>query len=170
MATERENHCENCGFDLSRLEQTILYARKGMETRKLHCPICRSDRVRLAALDRVFPRPTTGRWVRWREGGAAGTSNVITIGRLKLRVESEIESLSKEQICFRAVPVFLSDGERVTPALPVMPEYLDCLDPAQVRVAREHPERFGRVITERGKARYQCVLPLRGLKPTEWPT
>ena len=30
---ERENHCENCGFDLSRLDQTILYARKGMETR-----------------------------------------------------------------------------------------------------------------------------------------
>jgi hypothetical protein len=170
MATERENHCENCGFDLSRLEQTILYARKGMETRKLHCPLCRSDRVHLAALERVFPRPSTGRWVRWREGGAAGTSNVITIGRLKLKVESEIESLSKEQICFRSVPVFISNGVKTWPALPVMPEFLDCLDPAHVRTARESPEAFGKVIHERGKARYQCVLPLRGLKPTEWPT
>lgn len=170
MPTERESHCENCGFDMSRLEQTILYARKGMETRKLHCPICRSDRIRLAALERVFPRPSTGRWVRWREGGAAGTSNVIPIGKLKLKVESEIESLSKEQICFRSVPVFISNGAKTWPALPVMPEFIDCLDPAQVRAARENPESFGKVIHERGKARYQCVLPLRGLKPTEWPT
>jgi len=167
---ERENHCENCGFDLARLDLTVLYARKGMETRKLHCPLCRSDRVKLAALERVFPRPSTGRWVRWREGGAAGSSNVIPIGRLKLKVEGEIEALSKEQICFRTVPVFTSGGQKVWPALPVMPEYLDCLDPAQVRQARERPEGFGRVIHERGKARYQCVLPLRGLKPTEWPT
>ena len=167
---DRENHCENCGFDLTRLELTVLYARKGMETRRLHCPICRSDRVKLAALERVFPRPSTGRWVRWREGGAAGSTNVIPIGRLKLKVESEIESLSKEQICFRAVPVFTSNGQRVWPTLPVMPEFLDCLDPAQVRRAREHPESFGKVIHERGKARYQCTLPLRGLKPTEWPT
>ena len=167
---ERENHCENCGFDLARLELTVLYARKGMETRRLHCPICRSDRVRLGALERVFPRPSTGRWVRWREGGAAGSTNVIPVGRLKLKVEGEIESLSKEQICFRSVPAFTSGGQKVWPALPVMPEYLDCLDPAQVREARLHPENFGRVIHEKGKARYQCVLPLRGLKPTEWPT
>lgn len=167
---ERENHCENCGFDMSRLDQTILYARKGMETRKLHCPVCRSDRIKLTALERVFPRPSTGRWVRWREGGAAGTTSVIPVGRLKLKVESEIESLSKEQICFKSVPVFLSNGQKTWPVLPVMPEYLDCLDPAQVRLARESPESFGKVIQERGKARYQCVLPLRGLKPTEWPT
>ncbi|MBI5518115.1 MAG: hypothetical protein HY909_30370 [Deltaproteobacteria bacterium] len=168
---EREHHCENCGFDLSRLDMTVLYARKGMETRKLHCPLCRSDRVRLTALERVFPRPTTGRWVRWREGGAAGaSSNVIPVGHLRLKVESEIEALSKEQVCFRQVPVFVSGNARVWPALPVMPEYMDCLDPAQVRLARERPEGFGRVIQERGKARYQCVLPLRGLKATEWPT
>jgi hypothetical protein len=167
---ERENHCENCGFDLSCLEMTVLYARKGAEPRKLHCPICRSDRLKVAALERVFPRAATGRWVRWREGGVAGPSNVIPIGRLKLRVESEIEALSKEQICFRSVPVFMSAGRPSWPALPVMPEYVDCLDAQQVRLAREQPERFGRVVLERGKARYQCVLPLRGLKPTEWPT
>ncbi|MBL8603453.1 MAG: hypothetical protein JNK72_16130 [Myxococcales bacterium] len=166
-----EHHCENCGFDLSKLEQTILYARKGGEARKLHCPICRSDRVKIAALERVFSRAASGRWVRWREGGGAGgASNTITLGRLKLRVEGEIEPLSKEQICFRMVPVFVSEGRLTWPALPVMPEYLDCLDPAQVRLAREKPELFGRVIQERGKSRYQCVLPLRGLKSTEWPT
>ena len=55
---ERENHCENCGFDLARLDLAVLYARKGMETRRLHCPICRSDRVKLKALERVFPRPS----------------------------------------------------------------------------------------------------------------
>jgi hypothetical protein len=167
---EQENHCEHCGFDLSRLEMTVLFARKGAEPRKLHCPICRSDRVKIRALERVFPRADSGRWVRWREGGVAGPANVIAVGRLKLRVESEIESLAKEQICFRAVPVFMSGGERQIPVLPVMPEYLDTLDPAQVRLAREKPHLFGRVIQERGKSRYQCVLPLRGLKQTEWPT
>lgn len=167
---ERENHCENCGFDLSGLEMSILYARKGAEPRKLYCPICRSDRLKIAALERVFPRNSTGRWVRWREGGVSGPSNVIPIGRLKLRVESEIEALSKEQICFRSVPVFMSEGRPSWPVMPVMPEFVDCLDPQQVRLAREQPERFGRVVLERGKARYQCVLPLRGLKPTEWPT
>ena len=167
---ERENHCENCGFDLSRLELTLLYARKGAEPRKLHCPVCRSDRLNVAALERVFHRQDTGRWVRWREGGVAGPSNVIPVGRLKLRVESEIEALSKEQICFRSVPVFMSGARATWPVLPVMPEFIDCLDPHQVRLAREQPERFGRVVQERGKARYQCVLPLRGLKPTEWPT
>ncbi len=168
---ERENHCENCGFDLATLDLTVLYARKGMEARKLHCPICRSDRLRMTALDRVFPRAGTGRWVRWREGGSGGSANVIPIGRLKLKVESEIESLSKEQVCFRAVPVFaLGDGRRKVPTLPVMPEYLDCLDPGEVHRARQHPDDFGRIVQERGRAKYQCVLPLRGLKPAEWPT
>jgi len=167
---ERANHCENCGFDLTQLELTILYARKGLEARRLHCPLCRSDRVKLSALERVFPRPSTGRWVRWREGGATGPSNVIAIGRFKLRVEGEIEALSKEQICFRSVPAFVSGGQKVWPTLPVLPEYLDCLDPVQVREARLHPEHFGRVVHEKGKARYQCLLPLRGLKATEWPT
>ncbi len=167
---ERENHCENCGFDLSKLDMTVLYARKGAEPRRLFCPVCRSDRLKVTALERVFPRVSTGRWVRWRSAGAGGPSNLIPVGVLKLRVESEIESLSKEQICFRAVPVFTSGTRTLWPALPVMPEYLDCLDPAQVRLAREQPERFGRVVLERGRARYQCVLPLRGLKPTEWPT
>lgn len=167
---EQDTHCEHCGFDLSHLEMTVLFARKGAEPRKLHCPLCRSDRVKIRALERVFPRADSGRWVRWREGGVPGPANVIGVGRLKLRVESEIESLSKEQICFRAVPVFVSGGERRIPVLPVMPEYLDCLDPAQVRLARERPSLFGRVIQEKGKSRYQCVLPLRGLKQTEWPT
>ena len=155
---------------MSKLELTILYARKGAEGRKLHCPICRSDRVRVVALERVFARAASGRWVRWRDGGAGGSPNTIAIGRCKLRVEGEIEPLTKEQICFRTVPVFVSEGRLSYPVLPVMPEYLDCLDPAQVRLAREAPERFGRVVQERGKSRYQCVLPLRGLKATEWPT
>ena len=92
---ERENHCENCGFDLSCLEMTVLHARKGAEPRKLHCPICRSDRLKVAALERVFPRAATGRLVRWREGGVAGPSNVIPLGRLKPRGAGQSEALSK---------------------------------------------------------------------------
>ena len=167
---EHERHCEHCGFDLGRVEMTVVLARKGAAAKRLFCPICRSDRVKLRALERVFPRAHGDRWARWRDGGPPGAPDVVAVGRLQLRIEGEVEPLTKEQICFRAVPVFVSAGARVVPALPVRPEFLDCLDPAQVRAAREHPERFGRIVSERGRARYQCLLPLRGLRPGEWPT
>jgi hypothetical protein len=147
---------------------TVLYARKGAEPRKLHCPICRSDRVKVGALERVFPRPAPG-------AGCAGARGAWRAVQRHPRRPPQAAGGERDRVALQGadllprVPVFMS-AAATWPALPVMPEYLDCLDPAQVRLAREQPERFGRVVQERGKARYQCVLPLRGLKPTEWPT
>lgn len=148
---------------------SVLYAKQGTAGRKLRCPICGSNRLNLKALDRIFFRPSALTWARWGDT-SAGNASVISIGKLRLEVRGEVRTLTKEMVCYRAVPTFVSDGARVWPALPVRPEFLDALDPDAVEEAQRTPGRFGKLVQEGGRSRYQYVLPLRGLQEKEWPT
>ncbi len=148
---------------------TVLYAKQGVAGRKLRCPICGSAKLSIKALDRIFFRPGALTWARWGDANA-GQPGVIAAGKFRLKVQGEIRTLTKEMVCFRAVPTFVSGGARQWPALPVRPEFIDVLDPVALEEAQRDPSRFGKHVQEGGRARYQYLLPLRGLSEKEWPT
>ncbi len=164
-----EHHCQACGFDLSRLDMSVLYAKQGAAGRKLRCPICGSTRLSIRALERIFFRPGALTWARWGDANA-GQPGVISVGKFRLRVQGEVKTLTKEMVCFRAVPTFVSGGARLWPTMPVRPEFIDVLDPVALEEAQRDPSRFGKQVQEGGRSRYQYLLPLRGLGEKEWPT
>ncbi len=147
---------------------TVLYAKQGAAGRKLRCPICASTKLSMKALDRIFFRPSALTWARWGEGNT-GQPGIISLGKLRLKVQGEIRTLTKEMVCFRAVPTFLSNGARIWPALPIRPEFLDVLDATALDEAQRNPAKYGKLVQEGGRSRYQYVLPLRGLDEKEWP-
>lgn len=165
----REHHCLSCGFDMSRLDMTVLYAKQGAAGRKLRCPICGSNRLSIAALEKIFFRPGALTWARWGDANA-GQPGVISVGKLRLKVQGEIKTLTKEMVCFRAVPTFVSSGARLWPTMPVRPEFIDVLDPVALEDAQRNPSKYGKQVQEAGRSRYQYLLPLRGLSEKEWPT
>ncbi len=165
----REHHCLTCGFDMSRLDMTVLYAKQGAAGRKLRCPICGSNRLAITALERIFFRPGALTWARWGDANA-GQPGVISVGKFRLKVQGEIKTLTKEMVCFRAVPTFVSGGARLWPTMPVRPEFIDVLDPVALEEAQRNPAKFGKQVQEAGRSRFQYLLPLRGLSEKEWPT
>lgn len=165
----REHHCLTCGFDMSRLDMTVLYAKQGAAGRKLRCPICGSNRLSITALERIFFRPGALTWARWGDANA-GQPGVISVGKFRLKVQGEIKTLTKEMVCFRAVPTFVSGGARLWPTMPVRPEFIDVLDPVALEEAQRNPAKFGKQVQEAGRSRFQYLLPLRGLSEKEWPT
>jgi hypothetical protein len=165
----REHHCLTCGFDMSRLDMTVLYAKQGAAGRKLRCPICGSNRLAITALERIFFRPGALTWARWGDANA-GQPGVISVGKFRLKVQGEIKTLTKEMVCFRAVPTFVSGGARLWPTMPVRPEFIDVLDPVALEEAQRNPAKFGKQVQEGGRSRFQYLLPLRGLSEKEWPT
>jgi hypothetical protein len=77
---DRENHCENCGFDLSCLELTLLYARKGPSRESSTAPSAAATGCGGGARAGVPPNGD-GALGALARGGRGGPSNMIPLGR-----------------------------------------------------------------------------------------
>ena len=180
--------CTDCGFDLATLPITIpqAHAEKPKDVGvRVHCPLCGKQHTDLMRDRGFFLRETrdangnvTGvKWQYWHEGvvqtqGVRQGPRPVPIGELKIQFGEEAAALRPSEIHFRTVPVFVHPAAREQvrrlPALPVKPEFLDCLDPKALGDIRSGATEGGRFVTKDGREMYECTIPLRAQPQSKW--
>lgn len=132
--------CVKCRLDFEQVKMTIsvklLADVHGVGEHGLHlyCPAC-GERNELA-LKSYGLFLWEGKFYRWRDAPTrietSGGIHRVNLGKLTLAFPQDLvgeQNFSKEQMCFRAVPVFRQmDGSNMLPALPVKRDFLKLVD------------------------------------------
>ncbi|RMG46825.1 MAG: hypothetical protein D6723_16725 [Acidobacteria bacterium] len=129
--------CQTCELNFEELHMDIymqeLLDERGVEDDRirLYCPVCRG-------INHLNLRPYgifywNGKLYRWRSATTTLTSEGYEINiseTLTIKIpEGQLEVISKETICYPAIPVFRQmDGTLTYPQWPVRKEYIDFID------------------------------------------
>jgi hypothetical protein len=132
--------CIKCRLDFEQLKMTI-YVKQladvqgvGEHGFHIYCPAC-GERNEIA-LKPYGLFLWKGKFYRWRDAPTrietSGGVYRVNLGNLTLAFPEDLiggDNFSKEQICYRAVPVFQQmDGSIMLPVLPVKREFLNLVD------------------------------------------